>query len=157
MLDSPRSPDECRKALLSETGVLWSRPVLRSVLPRGDAVVLKLRHMFLRSGLQMIGVVTLRPGGHGTEVVVTVRSEYFGAAFITLWSGFAVLFAVFILGEAIVGAAHFGFEDLIFIGWFLGFGIGFITLNRLIAHPDRARLLDFIGETTGGHLVTWPA
>jgi len=142
--------------MLSETGVLWSRPVLRSVLPRGDAVALKLRHMF-RSGLQTVGVVNLRPGGHGTEVVVTLRSEYFGTAFLTLWLGFVALFGVVVLGEAIVGAAHFGFEDLIFIGWFLGFGIGFITLNRLIAYPDRARLLDFIVETTGGHLVAWPA
>ena len=141
--------------MLSETGVLWSRPVLRNLLPRGDAVLLKVRHMFLRSGLQMIGVVKLRPGGHGTEVVVTLRSEYYGATFLTLWLGFVLLFAVFILGEVIVGAAHV--EDLIFIGWFLGFGIGFIALNRLIAHPDRARLLEFIGETTGGHLVTWPA
>jgi len=130
---------------------------LRNLVPRGDAVILKLRHMLLRSGLQMLAEVNLRPGGHGTELRVTLRSEYFGAAFISLWLGFAIVFNIGVLTAALGGSARF--EDLLFTMLFPIFGIGIVALNRLIAHADRARLLDFIRQTTGGEdrLVSWPA
>jgi hypothetical protein len=112
--------------------------------------------MFLRSGLQMLAVVNLRPGGHGTELRITLRSEYFGAAFLTLWLGLAILFNIGILAAALSGAAHV--QDLGFTIGFPIFGVGIVALNRLIANPDRARLLDFIRQTTGAqdHLVSWP-
>ena len=105
----------------------------------------------------MLAEVNLQPGGHGTELRVTLRSEYFGAAFISLWLGFAILFNIVFLAEALSGAAHV--QDLGFTIAFPIFGIGLVALNRLIAHPDRRKLLEFIRETTGAqdHLVTWPA
>jgi hypothetical protein len=96
-LDSPQSPEECRQNLERETGVLWDKPILRVLIRRADAVVLRVSHVMVHNAFEMLAVVRLRPGGHGTQVEITFRSQYFTAA-----------------------------------------------------RPDRAKLLDFIAQTTSG-------
>ncbi len=89
----------------------------------------------------------LEPGGHGSRVKVTLRSYYVVAAFMSFWLGGVVLFNIVVLAGALTGAGHI--EDLALTLLFLAFGFGFIAIGRLLAHPDRAGLLDFIRQTTG--------
>jgi cytochrome c biogenesis protein CcdA len=100
--------------------------------------------MWLHNGFETLAVVTLRPGGHGTQVEITSRSHYFVAAFITLWLGLVVLIAGF--GAVLSGKA----EAWAFLLVFLLFGFGFMAFGRLLARPDRTVLLEFIAEVTGG-------
>ena len=144
MLDSPLSPDECRRALESETGVLWGKPVLRGLLSSADRMVLRKRHVWLNNGFETLADVTLRPSAHGTQVAITWRSHYFVAAFITLWLGLVVLIAGF--GAVLSGKP----EASAFVLVFVLFGFGFMALGRLLARPDRSVLLEFIAQVTAG-------
>jgi hypothetical protein len=103
--------------------------------------------MFLHNTFQTLAAVKLQPGGHGTQVHVTLRSGYGVAAFMTLWLGIVLLFTIVILSGALAGSAHF--EDLAFIVPFPLFGFGFVAGGRLIARSERATLLGFIRQTTG--------
>ena len=100
--------------------------------------------MWLHNAFETLAVVTLQPGGHGTQVEITSRSDYLVAAFITLWLGFVVLIAG--VGAVLSGKA----EAWGFLLFFLLFGFGFMALGRLLARSDRAALLEFIAQVTDG-------
>jgi hypothetical protein len=151
LLDSPRSPDDCRRALESETSKFWGKPILRGLLPKADGMVLRVRHTMLRNSFEMLADVRLRPGGRGTQVEITLRSHYFAAAFITLWLGFTVLFAVGGFGPLLTGTG--GSQDwtvMPFLLFFPIFGFGFIAFGRLLARRDGSTLLEFIARVTDG-------
>jgi hypothetical protein len=133
--------------MLSETGLIGGKPVLHNIIPRSDGVVLRRRHQWIHNSFQTVAFVKLQPGGHGTEVHVTLRSNYLVAAFITFWLGLVVFFNLFVLIASLGGRAHF--EDLGFTVAFLVFGFGFIAFGRLLARPESPALLEFIRQTTG--------
>jgi hypothetical protein len=110
-------------------------------------LVIRLRRLYLRSGLQTVAAVRVRPGFQGSEIQVTLRSDLFTSAFMTFWIGFTIIFNLVFLGSALNGGAHFA--DLAFTGLFPIWGFAFIAIARLIGHSDGRRLLDFIRETTG--------
>lgn len=128
--------------------MLWGRPVLRGF--RGDATVLRLRHTWLHNSFQTLAAITLAPGGHGTQVQVTLRSRYDAAAFLTLWLGLAIIGSVVTVVQAIGGAS---LDVFWFAVPFPAFGFGFIAFGRLLARPERPGLLDFIRQTTGAQDV----
>lgn len=132
--------------MLSETGLIGGRTVLRNIIPRGDSVVLRMMHFWVHNSFQTLAVVKLQPGAHGTRIKVTLRSYYFTAAFMTLWLGLVLLFNLFVLGAVVSGAGHF--EDLGFTLVFLAAGFGFVAFGRLLTRPDAPALLAFIRSTT---------
>jgi hypothetical protein len=131
--------------LRAETGVLWSRPVLRGV--RGDSTVLRLRHIWLHNSFQTLAVLRLTPGGHGTAVQVTLRSRYYAAGLVTLWLGIAILISVVTVVAFVAGTASLA--DLWFALLFPMFGFVVLVFGRLLARSERTALLDFIRQTTG--------
>ncbi len=110
-------------------------------------MVLRLRHFWLHNSLQTLAVVRFQPGGHGTQIHVTLRSRYYVAAFLTVWLSFVLLIGIVILSASLAGSSHF--EDLAFIVPFLLFGFGFVAFGRLLARPEAPALLEFIRLTTG--------
>jgi hypothetical protein len=109
-------------------------------------MVLHLRHLWWHNAFQTFAAVKLRPGGHGTEVSVTLRSSYFVAAFITFWLGLVILFNFGMFGRALTTAGQF--QDLAFTIGFPLFGFAFLAFGRLIARSEGDALLDFIQQTT---------
>jgi hypothetical protein len=146
LLDSPRSPDDCRRALEAETGIFFGKPILRSPIRRGDLVVLHVRHWWLSNAFETLAVVALHPGGDGTRMDITFRSQYFVAAFISFWLTAVVL----IIGLGTLLSTNAQPQGLVVLPLFLFFGMGFIALGRLLARPDRAALLEFIARVTDG-------
>jgi hypothetical protein len=110
-------------------------------------MVLQVRHMLTRNSLAMFADVRLRPGGHGTQVEITLRSQYFAAVFMTFWLGMVSLFTVVGLVAVLTGTAEL--QGALSVFPFLLFGFGFIAFGRLLTRPDRATLLDFIAQVTG--------
>jgi hypothetical protein len=93
----------------------------------------------------MFAFLRLSPGGHGTQVQVTLRSRYDAAGFLTLWLGIAILISVVTVIQVIGGAGSV--RDLWFALLFPFFGVAVIVFGRLLARPERAALLDFIRQT----------
>jgi hypothetical protein len=142
VFDSSLSPDECRKALETQTATLWGAPVLRGLIPRGDGLILRARHTFLNNSFQTLADVKLRPGGHGTLVEVTLRSSYFVSAFMTLWLGFVIVFSLVVVAGAVSHPQELGFVGVTLA--FLAFGFGILALGRLLSAGDRNSLLEFV-------------
>jgi hypothetical protein len=115
---------------------------------RSDGIVLRRRHVMLNNSFETLADVKLQPGGQGTQVHVTLRSNYLVAAFITLWLGFAIVFNIVIFAS---GTARLG--DLVLTLFFPVFGFGFLAFGRLLAQGDRAALMEFVGHVTGGRLT----
>jgi hypothetical protein len=101
-----------------------------------------------RNSFETVADVKLQPGGLGTQVHVTLRSEYVVSVFITFWLGFAIVFniVVFVTGPAQLSVR---FVTLVFPA----FGFGLLALGRLLAMRDRSALMEFVGEVTGGRLT----
>jgi len=142
VLDSPLSPDDCRKALETETGTFWGRPVLRGLIPRSDGMILRARHTFVNNSFQTLADVKLQPGGHGTLAEVTLRTSYPVSGFISLWLGFAIVFSLFTLVTATAHLNELGFVPFVLL--FPAFGFGLLALGRLLSLGDRDSLLGFI-------------
>jgi hypothetical protein len=100
-----------------------------------------------RNSFETVADVKLQPGGQGTQVSVTLRTSTFVSAFITLWLGFAIVFNVVMVANG----AHA--SDLVLSLIFPVFGFGLLSFGRLLALRDRAALMEFVGQVTGGRLT----
>ena len=145
------SVDDLLETLRGRTGLLWGSPILRSPLPHSDRIVLRRRHALLRNAFETIGDVRLQPGGMATQLLVTYRTNYLAAAFMTVWLGFVIAFNLVLMVLAASGSVHLG--DLGLTLLFPAFGFGFVALGRLLALPDRTALMEFLGNATEGRLA----
>ena len=125
--------------------------MLRYPITFGDALVLRMRHLWMRNSYFPLAVVHLRPGGRGTQVEVTLRSHYLLAAFMTFWLGFAIIMSLVVL-VAIVGG-HAPTADLWFILPFPLFGLGLLAVGRAFGERDGRALLEFISRVLDAHEV----
>jgi hypothetical protein len=128
--------------------VFWGKPFVRGLIPRADGIVLRQRNMWVRNSFQTYADVRLRPGGHGTQVEITLRSQYFVAAFMTFWLAVVSLFTIVGFGAVLIGTTEP--SALLGIGLFLLFGFGFVAFGRLLARPGREPLIEFIARVTEG-------
>ena len=104
--------------------------------------------MMTRNSFQTVADVKLQQVGPGTQVQITLRSEYVVAAFITFWLAIAIVFNIVVLAA---GWGHFG--DFVLTLFFPVFGFGLLGLGRLIAKGDRTALMEFVIQVTDGRLT----
>jgi len=131
--------------LQAETGRFWGKRVLRGI-QRADTLVLRLRHLFLHNSFETVAAVKVLPGLRGSQLEVTLRSNYLVAGFMTFWLGLVILIGAAVVVNAVGSPAASGAVATSVI--LPIFGFGFIAVGRLIAHSDGRELLDFIRETT---------
>jgi ABC-type multidrug transport system permease subunit len=111
-------------------------------------MILRRRERWLHNSFRMLADVRLRPGGHGTQVEITLRSQNSAAVLVTLWLGLVVLVTIVFFGSVLNGTNPP--ELLVVMPFFLFFGLGFMAVGRLLARSDRAALLEFIARVTDG-------
>lgn len=139
----PLSVADCRERLKAGTKFRLRGPVARLWFTRG--LWLHRRRFPSGNAFEPCAHVRFRRARDGTEVRVTIKMRPFVRAFVTLWVGFAVFFAV----ELVIRTVPSGsWRDLVFsllpgIALVLG-GLLVFVIGRLLARNDPEILLAYI-------------
>lgn len=140
----PLSVADCRERLKAGTKFRLRGPVARLWFTRGD---LWLRHRTFpnHNAFEPCAHVQLRQARDCTEVRVTIKLRPFVRAFVALWVGLAVLFAVGVIIHTVPFAS---WRELLFsllgIAVVVLGGLLIFAFGRLLARKDPEILLAYI-------------
>lgn len=105
------------------------------------------RRRLFRNTFETVASVRCVPGGHGTEIRVTLRNRYFAAGYLSLWLGGLILVSLIDVYQSWIGRASItALPFTLLLPALLLSGLAF---GRYMARGDSRGLLDFIRGATG--------